>query len=65
MTIGPRRRLSVYQRITMAAMRGTGVRLSYDDVFTLNSDDSVQTLAENDDNDPQYRTRPGPEGTYR
>ena len=65
MTPEPRRRLSVYQRITMAAERRTGLRLSYDDVFALSRDDTIQRLAENDDENPRFRTRTGLEGTYR
>lgn len=38
-----------YQRIMRAAKRGTGVRLSADEVFALSADDAISTCAANDD----------------
>ncbi len=57
------RSYSVYQRITLADKRTRGCRLSSHDVMVLASDIAVQTLAENDDEDPHFRTRPV--GWYR
>jgi hypothetical protein len=42
-------RLTPWQRIARAAQRGTGLRLSADEVFRLSMDDAIMRRAELDD----------------
>lgn len=41
--------LSPWQKITRAAKRGRGIRLSADEVWRLSMDDAISTVAEHDD----------------
>ena len=44
-----RRRTTPYQRIMRAMRRGTGCRLSFDDVVELSCDSAIEARAEMDD----------------
>ncbi len=44
-----RKKKTPYQRIMRAHENGTGVRLTYDDVFLMGLDDAIATRASNDD----------------
>lgn len=46
-----RRKLTPPQKIMRAARRGTGLRLSADEVWSMSRDEAIRALAENDDND--------------
>jgi len=41
--------MTVHQKIMRAAKRGTGLRLTADEVFQLSRDGAIATCAENDD----------------
>ena len=43
------KKLTPYQKIARAAKRGTGCRLTAEDVRRLWMDDAIQTVAERDD----------------
>lgn len=45
----PRRKLTPWQKIMRASKRGTGLRLSADEVWNLSRDNAIETLAGNDD----------------
>lgn len=45
----PKGGLSPHQKIMRAAKRGTGLRLTADEVFQLSRDGAIATCAENDD----------------
>lgn len=45
-------KMTVYQRIMRAFKRGTGLRLSPEDVSRLAKDDAISTVARNDDECP-------------
>jgi len=44
-----RKTLTVHQKIMAAAARGTGLRLSADEVERLSTDEAIRQCAENDD----------------
>ena len=44
-----KKRLTIHQKIMRAARRGTGMRLTADDVWALRMDGCIEKCAENDD----------------
>lgn len=49
--------MTPWQKIMRAAQRGTGLRLSAEEVSRMSSDGAIATLAENDDEDDIERGR--------
>jgi hypothetical protein len=47
--VAKKKKLTPYQKIARAAERGTGCRLTAEDVQQLWMDDAIQTVAERDD----------------
>lgn len=54
-------RRTPYQKIARAARRGTGVRLTFDDVVILSLDDAVRLTGEQDDEDDDKDAPEDPE----
>lgn len=53
-----RRKLTPWQRIMRASERGTGLRLSAEDVWRLSMDDAIHTRALLDDEDDAEDEQP-------
>ena len=64
MVSGQKTKLSPYQRIVRASKRGTGVRLSADDVDAMMYDTAITQLSANDDEATAAAPAPAEEGVF-